>query len=72
MGIQEKRTSDGGIERYKARLVACGNEQVLGVNFLLNFAAVGHDKCQGYIGYYVDLAYTSEAFQRAKCLCASF
>ena len=40
MGIQEKRTSDGGIERYEARLVACGNEQVLGMNFLLKFAAV--------------------------------
>ena len=37
---KKKRTSDGGIECYKARLVACGNEHVLGVNFLLNFAAV--------------------------------
>ena len=37
---KKKHTSDGGVERYKARLVACGNEQMLGVNFLLTFAAV--------------------------------
>lgn len=37
---KKKRLSDGAIEHYKARLVACGNEQVLGVNFLLTFAAV--------------------------------
>ena len=37
---KKKRTSNGEIERYKAGLVARGNEQVLGVNFLFIFAAV--------------------------------
>nr|CCA19525.1 GK15001 putative [Albugo laibachii Nc14] len=37
---KKKRTRNGEIERYKARLVACGNEEVLGVNFLLTFTAV--------------------------------
>lgn len=37
---KKKWTSDGGVEGYKARPVTCGNEQVLGVNFLLTFAAV--------------------------------
>jgi hypothetical protein len=35
-----KLNSDGTVERYKARLVACGSEQVYGVNFLLTFSAV--------------------------------
>ncbi|OWY98308.1 Integrase, catalytic core protein [Phytophthora megakarya] len=37
---RKKRNSEGKIERYKARLVACGNEQVFGINYLLTFAAV--------------------------------
>lgn len=37
---KKKRDSSGAVERYKARLVACGNEQVLGVNYTLTFAAV--------------------------------
>ena len=36
---KKKRTCDGKTERYRAILVACGNEQVLGVNLLLTFAA---------------------------------
>ena len=28
------------IERYKARLFVCGNEQVFGVDYTLTFAAV--------------------------------
>lgn len=36
----KKRKGDGMVEKYKMRLVACGNKQVLGVNFLLIFAAV--------------------------------
>ncbi|OWZ16104.1 Methylmalonate-semialdehyde dehydrogenase [Phytophthora megakarya] len=37
---KKKRDSSGAAERYKARLVACGDEQVLGVNYTLTFAAV--------------------------------
>uniref|UniRef100_A0AAV1V1E2 Reverse transcriptase Ty1/copia-type domain-containing protein n=1 Tax=Peronospora matthiolae TaxID=2874970 RepID=A0AAV1V1E2_9STRA len=35
-----KMTADGDVERLKARLVACGNEQVFGVDYVLTFAAV--------------------------------
>ena len=35
-----KMDANGDIERYKARLVVCGNEQVFGVDFNLTFAAV--------------------------------
>lgn len=35
-----KTDADGAIERFKARLVACGNEQVCGVNHGLKFTAV--------------------------------
>ncbi|CAI5711699.1 unnamed protein product [Peronospora destructor] len=38
--FKTKRDSDGEIERYKARLVTCGNEQVFGVDYGLTFAAV--------------------------------
>ncbi|GMF36918.1 unnamed protein product [Phytophthora fragariaefolia] len=37
---KKKRNGAWKIERYKARLVACGDEQVLGVNYHLVFAAV--------------------------------
>uniref|UniRef100_A0AAV1TQS0 Integrase catalytic domain-containing protein n=1 Tax=Peronospora matthiolae TaxID=2874970 RepID=A0AAV1TQS0_9STRA len=32
--------ANGDIERYKARLVVCGNEQVFGIDYNLTFAAV--------------------------------
>uniref|UniRef100_A0AAV1V2L8 Uncharacterized protein n=1 Tax=Peronospora matthiolae TaxID=2874970 RepID=A0AAV1V2L8_9STRA len=35
-----KTDAQGDLERLKARLVACGNEQVLGVDYSLTFAAV--------------------------------
>ena len=35
-----KRCGDGQFERFKARLVACGNEQLLGIDSVLTFAAV--------------------------------
>uniref|UniRef100_A0AAV1T508 Uncharacterized protein n=1 Tax=Peronospora matthiolae TaxID=2874970 RepID=A0AAV1T508_9STRA len=35
-----KTDAQGNLERLKARLVACGNEQVLGVDYTLTFAAV--------------------------------
>ncbi|KAJ0395767.1 hypothetical protein P43SY_005684 [Pythium insidiosum] len=38
--LKKKKNKDGEIERYKARLVACGNEQVAGVDYVLTFAAV--------------------------------
>ncbi|CAH0515364.1 unnamed protein product [Peronospora belbahrii] len=38
--FRTKTDADGAIERYKARLVACGNEQLFGVDCGLTFAAV--------------------------------
>uniref|UniRef100_A0AAV1T842 Polyprotein n=1 Tax=Peronospora matthiolae TaxID=2874970 RepID=A0AAV1T842_9STRA len=35
-----KTDAHGDLERYKARLVACGNEQVFGIYYQLTFAAV--------------------------------
>ena len=35
-----KRDADGNLEPYKARLVACGNEQVCGRDYNVTFAAV--------------------------------
>ena len=35
-----KTDSRGDLERLKTRLVACGNEQVLGADYTLTFAAV--------------------------------
>uniref|UniRef100_A0AAV1UVG8 Reverse transcriptase Ty1/copia-type domain-containing protein n=1 Tax=Peronospora matthiolae TaxID=2874970 RepID=A0AAV1UVG8_9STRA len=35
-----KTYAQGDLERQKARLVACGNEQVIGVDYTLTFAAV--------------------------------
>lgn len=35
-----KTDAQGDLERLKARLVACGNEQVLSVHYTLTFAAV--------------------------------
>ena len=40
MGLPTKTDANGDIERYKARLVVCGNEQVFGVGYTLTFAAV--------------------------------
>ena len=34
-----KNDANGDIERYKARLAVCGNEQVFGVDYTLTFAA---------------------------------
>ncbi|KAE9083844.1 hypothetical protein PF005_g27125 [Phytophthora fragariae] len=36
---KKKHDSSGAVERYETRLVACGNEQVLGVNYTLTFVA---------------------------------
>jgi hypothetical protein len=38
--FKTKTNADGSVERYKARLVACGNEQEYGVNFYETFAPV--------------------------------
>jgi hypothetical protein len=38
--FKTKLDADGGIERFKARLVACGNEQQAGVNYNDTFAPV--------------------------------
>ena len=38
--VKTKTVADGEIERYKARLVACGNDQALDVYHNLTFAAV--------------------------------
>jgi hypothetical protein len=38
--FETKTNADGSVERYKARLVACGNEQEYGVNFYETFAPV--------------------------------
>ncbi|CAI5721085.1 unnamed protein product [Peronospora destructor] len=35
-----KRRADGTLERYKARLVACGNEQSHGIDYTMTFSAV--------------------------------
>lgn len=38
--FKTKTDAQGLLERLKARLVACGNEQVFSIDFLLTFAAV--------------------------------
>ena len=38
--FKTKIDADGNVERYKARLVACGNEQLFGIDYTLTFAAV--------------------------------
>jgi hypothetical protein len=38
--FKTKTNADGSVERYKARLVACGNEQEYGINFYETFAPV--------------------------------
>jgi hypothetical protein len=38
--FKTKLDSDGGVERFKARLVACGNEQQAGINYNDTFAPV--------------------------------
>lgn len=35
-----KTNAKGAIERYKTRLVACGNEHLFGIEYLLTFAPV--------------------------------
>lgn len=38
--LKKNTDADGMIERYKARLVACGNEKLFGVDHGLTFTAV--------------------------------
>nr|CCA24800.1 GagPol polyprotein putative [Albugo laibachii Nc14] len=38
--FKSKTDTNNDVERYKARLVACGNEQLVGVAYTLTFAAV--------------------------------
>lgn len=38
--FKTRTDADGAIERFKARLVVCGNEQMFGIDFSLTFAAV--------------------------------
>ena len=38
--FKTKMDAEGKIEHFKLRLVACGNEQVFGVDYDLTFAAV--------------------------------
>ena len=38
--FKTKTDANGNVERYKERLVACGNEHLFGVDYTLTFAAV--------------------------------
>ena len=38
--FKTKTDADGNVERYKARLVVCGTEQLFGIDYTLTFAAV--------------------------------
>ncbi|CEG48397.1 FOG: Transposon-encoded proteins with TYA, reverse transcriptase, integrase domains in various combinations [Plasmopara halstedii] len=38
--FKTKTDANGAVESLKARLVACGNEQVFGIDYVLTFAAV--------------------------------
>ena len=38
--FKTKTEADGNVEVYKTRLVACGNEQLFGIDYTLTFAAV--------------------------------
>ena len=38
--FKTKTDADGNVERYKASLVVCGNEQLFGIDYTLTFAAV--------------------------------
>lgn len=59
-----KLDAEGLIERLKARLVACGNEQTFGVNYSVTFAAVIEMTSVKVIL----VARAGQAWRRAQCL----
>ena len=49
--LNTKIDADGKVERYKAILVACGKEQLFGVDYTLTFAVlIGARECHGQFG----------------------
>ncbi|KAE8913543.1 hypothetical protein PF003_g2706 [Phytophthora fragariae] len=65
--FKTKLDAEGLIERLKARLVACGNEQTFGVNYSVTFAAV--DKRKADTGTCQKVARARQAWRRAERLC---
>ncbi|KAE9355142.1 hypothetical protein PF008_g4212 [Phytophthora fragariae] len=65
--FKTKLDAEGLIERLKARLVACGNEQTFGVNYSVTFAAV--DKRKADTGTCQKVARVRQAWRRAERLC---